>query len=109
MSYQPLSIGSLGIPDVQIVSTRLVHEQEVMIEVESTQMTVACHLCGRTIDDFDGYGEPRRLDYPGPSGQVVRICFRPKRFRCSACDGHPTTSQQIRWPPADLKERELAQ
>jgi ribosomal protein L37E len=107
MSYQSSSTLSLGIPDVRIVSTKLVREQEVVIEVESTQTTVVCHRCGRTISAFDGYDEPHRFDYHAPSGRLVRIAFRPKRFRCSSCDTHPTTSQQLRWPPADVKEREL--
>jgi hypothetical protein len=94
----------LGIPDIRIVSTRLVREQEVVIEVESTQ-TVVCHRCGCTISEFDGYGEPLRLDYHPLSGGASSISFRPKRFRCSYC--HVTTSQQLNWPPADLQEREL--
>lgn len=95
------------IPDVRIVSTRLVREQEVLIEIERTQNTVICRRCGRTISEFDGYDEPRRLDYHPPSGQVVRILFRPKRFRCSSCDDCPTTSQQLNWPPVDVRAREV--
>jgi transposase len=97
----------LGIPDIRIVSTRLVREQEVLIEVENTQTTIVCHCCGRTISEFDGYDAPRKLKYHALSGQVGAISFRPKCFRCPYCLDHPTTSQQIIWPPADLQELEL--
>jgi hypothetical protein len=107
MSHQSLENRWPGIPDVRVVSKRLVREQEVLIEVESIQTTVVCHRCRRTISEFDGYDEPRRLTYHSPSGQLVRASFRPKRFRCPACEDHPTTSQQLRWPPADVKEREV--
>ncbi|MFL5802530.1 MAG: hypothetical protein ACJ8CR_12425 [Roseiflexaceae bacterium] len=91
----------LDIPDVRVVSTRLVHEQELLIEIESTLATVACHQCGRTISEFDGYEQPYRLQQLPMPGHVVYLSFRPKRFRCPYCDDHPTTVQQLRQPTPD--------
>ena len=109
MSEQFSAAMALAIPDVRVIATRLIHEQELLLEVESTQTTVACHQCGRTIGDFDGYDAPRRLRYEAMPGQPISIAFRPKRFRCPHCEGHPTTCQQLRWPttPAPA-EREIA-
>ena len=105
MAYQPGSALSLGIPDVRIVATRLVREQEVVIEVESTLTAIACSRCGRTSSEFDGYAEPQTVRYVPPLGHPVSISFRPRRFRCPYCDDHPTTTQQLNWPPADLEKQ----
>jgi transposase len=108
MSDQPSFASPLDIPDVRVISTRLIHEQELLLTVESTQTTAACHRCGRTTSDFDGYDAPRRLRYDAMPGQPISIVFHPKRFRCPYCKDHPTTSQQLRWPTTSAPaEREI--
>jgi hypothetical protein len=70
----------LGIPDLRIVSTRLVREQELVIEVELIQPTIVCHRCGRIINEVDGYDEARRLNYHSLSGQWALYLFAPSAF-----------------------------
>src|SRR3954452_18252711 len=102
------SASSLDIADIRILSTQLIHEQDFVIEVESTLTTVACAQCGRTISECDGCDTLRKLRYLPPAGHPVYIAFRPKRFRCAYCDGHPITLQQIKLnnAPANLRKDE---
>src|SRR5215210_491977 len=86
----------LDIPDIRIISTMLAHEQDLIIEVESTLTTVACDQCGRPLSEFEGYDPPRKMRYLSPAGHMLYIAFRPKRFRCPSCDGHPITLQQLK-------------
>jgi transposase len=89
------SINGLDIPNIRIVSTKLIHEQDLLVEVESTLTTIACTQCGRMISDFVGYDPPRRLRYLSPEGRPLLISLRPKRFRCPYCDDHPITIQYL--------------
>jgi len=86
----------LDIPDISIISTSLIREQDLLIEVESTLATVACAQCRRPISEFDGYDAPRKMRYLPSTGRKLYILFRPKRFRCPYCDRHPITLQQLK-------------
>jgi len=85
----------LDIPDISIVSTRLIHEQDLLLEVESKLATVSCDQCRRPIGEFDGYDAPRKLRYLTRTGSLLYISFRPKRFRCPYCEDHPITIQHL--------------
>ena len=98
MATQSLSATLGDIPDIRILSSSIGHEQDLVVEVESALATVACGQCRRTIREFDGYDAPRKIRYLPPSGRSLYIIFRPKRFRCPYCDGHPITIQQINMP-----------
>jgi transposase len=106
MTTPSASANSLDIANIRILSTQLVHEQDFVIEVESTLTTVDCAQCGRTLSELDGYDTLRKLRYLPPVGHPVYIAFRPKRFRCADCDGHPITLQQIKLndAPANLRK-----
>jgi transposase len=87
----------LDLPDVEVLRTEMTSRRELVIGVESTVPTTTCHRCGRSIDTFYGYDRPIRLRHLPILGMVVFIEIRPKRFRCSFCDDHPTTTQQLEW------------
>jgi transposase len=95
MATQPSFSIDLDLPDIRIISTRLAHEQDLIIEVECVSTTVSCDQCRRPISEFDGYAAPRKLRYLMRTGSPVCISFRPKRFRCPYCDEHPITLQQL--------------
>jgi hypothetical protein len=95
MASQPSFSTDLDIPDICILSTRLIGEQALLLEVESSLASVACDQCRRSISEFDGYDTPRKLRYLTRTGALLYISFRPKRFRCSYCDNHPITIQQL--------------
>ncbi|MCP5449624.1 MAG: hypothetical protein H6972_03440 [Gammaproteobacteria bacterium] len=42
----------LDLPDVRVLSHRMLEGGTVLIEVESTLQTGRCHRCGRDIDRF---------------------------------------------------------
>jgi len=109
MTTSSTSANSLNIADIRILSTSLIHEQDLMFEVESVLETVACAQCGHMLSEFDGYDTLRKLRYLPPAGRPVYIAFRPKRFRCAYCDDHPITLQQIRLnnAPANLRKDDL--
>jgi transposase len=95
MATQPSFSIDLDLPDIRIISTRLAHEQDLIIEAESESTSVNCDQCRRPISEFDGYAAPRKLRYLTRTGAPLTILFRPKRFRCPYCDGHPMTIQQL--------------
>lgn len=99
MHDRPAGANLLDTPNIRIRSTRLVREQELRIEIESTLTSIKCRECGRMIGDLAGYGQPRRLpDLPIEAG-MAQLVFYPKRFRCPDCADHPITTEQFQ-PPA---------
>lgn len=98
MDNQPVGVSALDMSHIRVRSTRLAREQEIIIEIESTLATAVCRCCGRTISEFAGYDESRRLPYMPTTGGITRIYFYPKRFRCPYCADHPTTVEQFTWP-----------
>lgn len=71
--------------------------QAIHIKVESTLPYAHCHQCGRKITAFHGYGEWVKVQHLPSFGRAVFIHYRPKRYRCPYCDGHPTSRQQLSW------------
>ena len=98
MDNQSVGALALDMPNIRIRSTRLARGQEIIIEIESTPTMAICRCCGRTISEFAGYDEPRRLPYVPTTGGFTQIYFYPKRFCCPYCADHPTTVEQFRWP-----------
>ncbi len=97
MPDQPTIVLPLDLPDVQVVTTEITTDHELLIEVESTLTTTICRRCGQTISAFYGYDRPIRLRHLPSFGYVVYIQLHPKRFRCPFCADHPTTTQRLTW------------
>lgn len=97
MSDPPQLSIPLDLPDVRILSTQVLRNQELIIDVESTLTTTTCRKCGRTISDSLGRDRPIKLRHLPILGYVVYIRLCPRRYRCPYCDDHPTTTQQLRW------------
>ena len=70
----------LDVPDVRVLSQRILEGGTVLIEVESTLQTTRCHRCGRGIDRFHGFDRPIRLRHLPVFGRNVRVEVRPKRY-----------------------------
>ena len=96
MSTAQITI-SLDIPDVRIVQTQLTAQGEYVITVESTLTSAVCHRCGRMIRKSYGTDDWVTVQHLPILGRPVYLRYRPKRYRCDTCEGHPTTTQQLTW------------
>jgi len=97
MAKHPLISIPLDIPDVRVLQTEVTKDDEFILTVESTLTSTTCRRCRRTITERHGVDEPRLLRHLPILGRVVYLRIRPKRFRCSWCDDHPTTTQPLDW------------
>jgi transposase len=101
MDNRSSDVMSLDMLGIRIRSTRLAREQEILVEIESAQLAVACRRCGQTIGDLAGYERPCRVPDLSFARGTTRVLFYPKCFRCPYCADHPTTVEQLSWPAAD--------
>ena len=84
----------LDIPDVRVLQTQLTAQGEFIITVESTVSSAVCHRCGRMIRKSYGTDDWVTVQHLPILGRPVYLRYRPKRYRCDTCEGHPTTTQQ---------------
>lgn len=87
----------LDLPDVRVLEVSQTEQGAWLIRIESTLKGTTCHSCGRLIHHFHGLDLPIRVRHLPVFGQPVFIEFRPKRYRCKECEGHPTTTQRLSW------------
>lgn len=87
----------LDIPEVRVLKSEINKAGELTITVESTKETTVCRRCGRIIGKFHGYDKWVKLRYLAVFGHPTYLRYRPKRYRCEYCDGHPTASQRLDW------------
>jgi len=97
MPKLPMLTFPLDLPDVRVVQTELTKNRELIITVESTLDSATCPQCGRTVTKLHALDDPILLRHLSILGHPVYIRIRPKRFRCSDCDGRPTTTQRLSW------------
>jgi transposase len=86
----------LDLPEIRILRTQL-SEREIIITVQSTREWAICARCGGETREFHSYGRLLRLRHLPILGRPVIIEIQPKRFRCPACDDHPTATQHLDW------------
>ena len=87
----------LDLPEVRVLTSQVLEDATLRIQVESTRQTTRCHRCGREIDRFHGFDPPLRLRHRPVFGREVFIEIRPKRYRCPFCEGGPTTTPRCAW------------
>jgi transposase len=87
----------LDIPDIRVLRTQITEHGEFIITVESTLSSAQCRQCGREIRKFHGHDDWVTVRHLPILGRPVYLRYRPKRYRCEACDGKPTTTQQLSW------------
>jgi transposase len=85
------------IPDVTVLRTELGPGGELILTVESTLASARCHVCGREIHKPHGHDDWVLVRHLPVWGRPVYLRYRPKRFQCRACTGHPTTTQAVVW------------
>lgn len=87
----------LEIPDIQVLKSEINKSGELIITVESTKPSTVCSHCGKVIRKFHGYDSWVEIRYLPVFGHPTYLRYRPKRYRCEDCDGHPTTTQSLDW------------
>ncbi len=87
----------LDLPDVRVLDVSQTEQGDWLIQIESTLEGTTCRKCGRSIHQLHGFDQAIRVRHLRVFGQSVYIEFRPKRYRCGHCDGHPTTTQRLSW------------
>jgi transposase len=87
----------LDIPDVRVLSTEINRVGELIITIESTKEGTICRQCGREIKKRHGYDEWTIIRHLPVFGRPSYLRYRPRRYQCMECEGHPTTTEQLSW------------
>lgn len=87
----------LDIPEVRVLQTEINKVGELIITIESTKEVTICRQCGREIRKRHGYDEWTTIRHLPVFGRPSYLRYRPRRYQCMACEGHPTTTQRLDW------------
>ena len=87
----------LDLSDIRVLELTQTEQGDWLIKVESTLQGATCHKCGREITEFHGHDQLVRLRHLPLFETPVYVEFRPKRYRCRYCEGHPTSTQTVQW------------
>jgi transposase len=87
----------LDIPDVRVLQTEINKVGELIITIESTKEGTSCRKCGRETRKFHGYDDWMVIRHLPVFGRPSYLRYRPKRYQCMVCEGHPTTTQPLDW------------
>lgn len=91
----------LDIPDVRVLGTEINKVGELIITIESTKEGTNCRQCGREIRKRHGYDEWATIRHLPVFGRPSYLRYRPRRYQCMECEGHPTTTQRLEWRESD--------
>lgn len=91
----------LDIPDVRVLETSLGERGEIIITIESTKVGTPCRKCGKWITKLHGRDEWVIIRHLPALGRPTYLRYRPKRYQCQDCEGHPTTTQGLEWHDAN--------
>jgi transposase len=87
----------LDIEDVHVFKVEVSQNGDIQIQLESSLDYGYCRKCGRKITKLHSYDDWVTVRHLPIFGQAVYIHYQPKRYECEACDGGPTTTQQLKW------------
>jgi transposase len=91
----------LDIPDVRVIRTEMNKQGELIITIESTKGGVSCRRCGRWISKFHGHDDWVTIRHLPVFGRATYLRYRPKRYQCQICEGHPTATERLDWHEAN--------
>jgi transposase len=87
----------LDIPNVRVLQTSMSEGGEIIITIESTKAGTQCRKCGRWITKLHGRDEWVTIRHLPAFGRPTYLRYRPNRYQCQGCEGHPTTTQVLEW------------
>jgi transposase len=70
---------------------------ELIITIESIKEGTTCRQCGREIRKRHGYEDWTTIRHLPVFGRPSYLRYRPRRYQCMECEGHPTTTQRLDW------------
>lgn len=91
----------LGIAEVRVLQTAMGEHGELIITIESTKGGTSCRKCGKWITKPHGRDEWVTIRHLPVFGRPSYLRYRPKRYQCQACEGHPTTTETLDWHEAN--------
>jgi transposase len=91
----------LDIPDVRVLKTEINSHGELIIPIESTRSGTTCRRCGHWIDKLHGQDDWVSIRHLPVFGCSSYLRYRPKRYQCLECEGHPMTTQHLDWHDAN--------
>lgn len=91
----------LDIPDVRVLQTSHGERGELIITIESTKEGTRCRKCGKWINKLHGKDDWVMIRHLPAFGRPTYLRYRPKRYQCQECEGHPTTTQSLEWHEAN--------
>jgi transposase len=74
---------------------------EIIITIESTKVGTTCRKCGKWITKLHGQDEWVTIRHLPAFGRPSYLRYRPRRYQCQDCEGHPTTTQSLNWHDAN--------
>ena len=87
----------LNIPDVRVLHTAMNERGEIVITIESTKIGTKCRKCGKLVKKLHGRDEWVQVRHLPAIGRPTYLRYRPHRYQCQDCEGHPTTTQALDW------------
>jgi transposase len=91
----------LDIPDVRVIRSEINKVGDLIITIESIKKGTTCRRCGRWIDKFHGHDDWVTVRHLPVFGRPTYLRYRPKRYQCQVCEGHPTTTERLDWHEAN--------
>jgi len=91
----------LDIPNVRVLQTSESERGEIIITNESTKAGTPCRKCGKWITKLHGRDEWVTIRHLPAFGRATYLRYRPQRYQCQDCEGHPTTTQDLEWHDAN--------
>ena len=97
MGMESMFEAVLNLAHVRVIEATKADRGEWTLRVESTRSSATCKRCGKEATQFHSLGHRIRLRHLPIFNQPVYIEIKPKRYRCTFCEGGPTTTQQAEW------------
>ncbi len=91
----------IDLPNIKVISVTKNDRNHLIIAIETTESSVACHTCGKKLIKLHGYDRERKLRHLSVFGKQTYIIYKPHRYICEDCDNHSTTSATPDWHHRD--------
>jgi transposase len=90
----------IELQDSKVIDVSL-DKHDIIITIETTEASVACHICGKQLTKRHGSDQDRKLRHLPILGKRTYIIYKPHRYICNDCDNNPTTTATPRWHNRD--------